>query len=98
LGEYFNTNDGIYRTSTLSALIIDTGIFGLIILFLVFIELFFKIINSQKNFSLINITKTLIFIFLLILNLNLTYALENVLFFFIIGGYVKKICILKFKK
>jgi hypothetical protein len=98
LGEYFNTNDGIYRTSTLSALIIDTGIFGLIILFLVFIELFFKIINSQKNFSLINITKTLIFIFLLILNLNLTYALENVLFFFIIGGYVKKIYILKFKK
>jgi hypothetical protein len=72
LGEYFNTNDGIYRTSTLSALIIDTGIFGLIILFFVFIELFFKIINSQKNFSLINITKTLIFIFLLILNLILT--------------------------
>lgn len=90
LGEYFNTDNGIYRTSTIGALIIDVGIFGLVILFFVFIELFFKIFNSQKNFRLINIPRTLILFFLLILSLGLTYALENVLFFFIISNFINK--------
>ena len=87
MGEYFNRIDGIYRTSTLGAIIIDTGILGLVILTCVFIELFFKIIFSQKNLKFVNIARTLILIFLLIISLNTTFALESVLFFLIIGNF-----------
>ena len=90
LGEYFSSYDGIYRTSSLPALIIDTGIFGLVILIFLFIETFFRSIYIEKNYQLKNIAKKLILFFLLILNLGLTYALENVFFFYIIGNFVNK--------
>jgi hypothetical protein len=90
LGEYFRTYDGIYRTSSLAAIIIDTGIFGLLILTCVFIETFFRNIFTEKDYQLKNIAKKLILFFLLIVSLNLTYALENVLFFYVIGNFVNK--------